>query len=282
MANESTYNTISSLVNNIQEGALLTAREQFVTRPLISLFSDMSGSEPRKLYSYTGGTLIDSLAEVTDLSAQTFTPALLSTLTTKMVGAQYYITDQRIASDWSGVQRDAAMDLGQLAAANMDSGVVGLFDELTAGTIGSAGGTITWANFLAGINTLRAAFAPQPYVAVLHPGQWYHLANAISAGQTVTNAPALQDEIARRYFAANAYGVDIYLDANISSGTAAVGAMFSREAMALDIRRAPRIEVQRDASRGGGGYELNLTSVYAVGTWRPAFGVSYIGTSSVS
>lgn len=280
MANESSYAGISSLVNNIQEGALLTARDLGIMTNLATVFADMNGSEPRKLYSYTGGT-VGTLAETADLSSQTFTPAVLSTLTTSQIGAQYFLTDQRLATDWNGVQRDAATDLGQLMAVKMDTDMVGLFDDLTGGTVGSAGGTITWANFLAGITKLKAANAPGPYVAVMHPGHWYYLANAIAAGQTVTNAPALQDVVARQYFAANAYGVDIYLDANITSGTAAYAAMFSRSAMAVDIRRAPRIEVQRDASRGGGGWELNLTSVYAVGTWRPAFGVTMLGTSSV-
>lgn len=282
MANESTYNTISSLVNNIQEGALLTAREMAIMASLVTVFGDQSGSEPRKLYAYTGGTVVNPLAEVTDMSSQTITPAVLSTLTPAMIGAQYFLTDQRIMSDWSGVQRDAATDLGQLAAVQMDTDLVGLFDNVTGGTVGTAGGTITWANFLNSINKLRTAFAPQPYICVLAPGHWYHLANTIAAGQTVTNAPALQDLVARQYFAANAYGVDIYVDANITAGTAAYGGMFSRQAFALDIRRAPRIEVQRDASRGGGGYELNLTSVYAAGTWRPAFAVGMRGTTTVS
>lgn len=279
MANESAYNTISTLVNNIQEGALLALREQFIMRPLITTFTDMDGSNPRVLYSYSGGTVVDPLAEVTDLSSQTFTPSALSTLTTKMIGAQYYLTDQRIQSDWNGVQRDAAADLGQLAAVNMDTAVVALFDDLDAGTVGTAGGTITWANFLQAISMLRTAKAPPPYRCVLHPGQWYHLANSIGAAQTVTNAPALQDAVARSFFVANAYGVDIFIDANITDAGTTYGAMFSPMAMALDVRRAPRIEVQRDASRGGGGYELNLTSVYAVGEWRSAVGVCMTGTS---
>lgn len=282
MANESSYNSISSLVNNIQEGALLTARDMAIVQNLVTSFSGLSGSAPRILYSYTGGTVEAALAETTDMSAQTFTPAALSTLTPVMLGAQYFITDQRLASDWNGVQRDAATDLGQLAAVEIDSKLVGLFNDLTGGTVGTAGGTLTWANFLASINTLRVAKAPLPYVAVLAPGQWYHLANSVAAGQTVTNAPALQDAVARQYFAGNAYGVDVYLDANITSGTAAYGAMFSRSALALDVRRAPRIEVQRDASRGGGGWELNLTAVYAAGLWRPTFGVSMCGSSVVS
>lgn len=51
----------------------------------------------------------------------------------------------------------------------------------------------------------------------------------------------------------------------------AVGALFNREAMALDLRRSLRLEPERDASRRW--TELNATMVYAVGQWRSDWGV---------
>ena len=50
------------------------------------------------------------------------------------------------------------------------------------------------------------------------------------------------------------------------------------DALALDMRRAPRLEPERDASRRG--YELNLSAVYAHGVWRPKFGVCGIFTNA--
>ena len=47
--------------------------------------------------------------------------------------------------------------------------------------------------------------------------------------------------------------------------------MFSRDALGYDLRRAPRLEPERDASRRG--IELNMTAVFAAGVWRPGFGV---------
>jgi hypothetical protein len=279
MANESTFNTISTLVNNIQEGALLTLREQFIMRPVISVFTSEPGSNPRTLYSYSGGTVTDPLAEVTDMSSQTFTPSLKATLTPKMIGTQYFITDQRIASDWNGVIRDASLDLGAMAAENMDKSVVALFDDMDAGTVGTAGGTTDLNEFLQAISMLRTAKAPRPYYWVGHPGHWYHLVNSLTGGQTVTNSPELQDRLGRDYYMGDLYGVSCLVDANITDGGTAYGAMFSPSAMALDIRRAMRIEPQRDASRGGGGIELNMTAVYAVGEWRSELGVTWVGTS---
>jgi len=280
MASESSAASISALINNIYEGALLVAREQSVMVPLVQSFTDMQGIAARVKTDYTGGT-IATIAETTDMSAQTFTPAAGGTITISQVGAQYFITDLRIESDFNNVQRDASTDLGQLVAVKMDTDLVGNFSSLTGGTVGSAGGTVTWANVFASVTYLRKNFAPQPYVCVLRPEHWYFLANTVGAGQTVTNAPALQDEVARQWFVGNAYGTDFYVDANISAGTAAVAGMFSRQAIGFDLRRATRIEAQRDASRGGGGYELNMTAVYGHGVWRPAFGVKMIGTSSL-
>lgn len=282
MANENTAALISSFINTVWEGALLTAREQSVMSPLVTMFTDRTGAAPRSLTQYSGGTLISPLHESVDMSSQTITPATLSTLTPAMVGGNYFITDYRIESDPFSIRSDAAMDLGQLLAVNVDVALCTDMASFTGGTVGTAGGTITWANVFNAITKLRAAFAPAPYTAVVRPEQWYYLANTLSAGQTVTNAPALQDAVASQWFAGNAYGVDFYVDANITAGTACKAGMFARPALALDWRRAPRIEPQRDASRGGGGWELNLTGVYAHGLWRPTFGVTMVGTSTVS
>lgn len=274
MANESTYDAISALVNPIYDLSWLTAREQGVMASLVRVFSDADGSGTRKSSEYTGGT-VQTITESTDMSSQTFTPAVVATLTPAQVGAQYFITDQRIASDFNGVQRDAGVDLGQVIGTSVDTNLAGDFSSLTAGTIGGAGQTIAWSKFYAMLSVLRNSKAPAPYAFVCHPYHWHVLASTAATAGTVTNAPNFQDEIMRRWFVANAAGVDIFTDANIAidGSTDALCAMFSRDALALDIRRALRIEPQRDASRGGGGYELNATMVYAHGVWRPKFGV---------
>lgn len=51
----------------------------------------------------------------------------------------------------------------------------------------------------------------------------------------------------------------------------ALGAMFSRDALAVDLRRPLRLEPERDASQRW--TELNATMVYAKGGWRPERGV---------
>jgi hypothetical protein len=98
------------------------------------------------------------------------------------------------------------------------------------------------------------------------------MGTAIAPGVTVTNSPSIQDEFIRQFYVNTVGGVDIFLTANISVGTSVFGALFNRDAMALDMRRAFRLEPERDASRRG--LELNASSIYAYGVWRPEYGIA--------
>ena len=278
MAGESTYSAISTLVQNIIDGANLTASEQTVMVPLVRNFTG-EGLAPRVFSNYTGGTIV-SLAEISDLSSQTFTPAASGTVSPAIWAQQYYLTDARIMSDPFGVQRDASADLGRVFAVKADTACVSLFSSLTGGTVGSAGGTLTWANVQRAAAYLRANYAPGNYICVLRPEHWYYLTSATSGVPTLQQSPAWMDSLAANFYQASWGGIDFFVDGNITSGTAAVGAMFHADAMAFDLRKPFGIEVQRDASRGGGGYELNATMWFGTGVYRPTFGVQMIGTSS--
>lgn len=279
MAGESTYASISGLVANITDTAFLVASEQSVMPNLVKVFRDQDSMAARVWGNYTGGTIV-SLAEVSDLSSQTFTPAAAGTITPALFGQQYYLTDARIASDPFGAQSDAGQDLGRVFGVKVDTDLVGNFTGFTGGTVGTAGGTLTWANVQRAAAYLRANFAPQPYICVLRPEQWYYLASASTGVPTLMASPAWMDSLAGNFYQSSWGGIDFFVDGNISAGTAAVGAMFARDANAYDLRRPFRIETQRDASRGGGGWELNASIIYGEGVYRATFGVQMIGTSS--
>lgn len=278
MANETTYTSISALVGNIYEAALMTAREGDLMSNLVTTFSS-NNSSPRIWSSYSGGTFA-TVTEATDMTAQAFNPAVAGTLTPAVYGQQMFITDLRIDTDPIGVQADAARYLGGLAGEHIDTNLVSLFSSFTGGTVGTAGGTLTWANVLRAQAYLRTNKVTGRYACVLHPVQWYYLTSAASGVPTLLQNGAIADSIMGGFYQASFSNLDFFADANITSGTAAVAGMFGIEAAALDLRRALRIEPQRDASRGGGGYELNATMQYGYGVYRPTFGVQCIGTSS--
>lgn len=264
---------ISSYMNTIYADAWLIARAENYMSRLVTNFTGDNESETRKSSVYGSATMV-GIGETDDLSSQTFTPSVLSTLTPSEVGAQFFLTDMRINSDPFGVRNDASMELGQATAKKINDDMLGLFDDVTGGTIGSAGTTITWGHFFAAVATLRGQKAPPPYVAVLHSYQWHRLASAASVATSNASAPNVTDEITRRWFVNTVAGVDIYETPDISVDTSddAYGCVFSPLAFALDMRRAPRLEPERDASRRG--WELNMTTVYAKGTWRPAWAVA--------
>lgn len=277
MANESTYADISGLVASIYEAAWLTAREQSIVASLVTGYS-ASGDTPRIFAAYSGGT-VATVAETDDMSAQTFNKAASGTLTPAQFGTQYFITDIRIASDPQSVIADAGRDLGQLMATHIDTNLVGLFASFTGGTVGTAGGTLTWSNIMRANAYLRAQKAAFPYRVVVRPEQWYYLASDTNV-PTLVQSDELKASIASQFYIGSWGGMDFFVDANITSGTACKGGMFARDAAALDIRRAFRLETERDASRGGGGWELNATQIYGYGVKRPVFGAQLIGTSA--
>lgn len=279
MAVINTSGSITAFLNNIYEGALLVARENSVMSGLVHAFTNGKGMNNRVWATYSGGTF-GTITEATDTadSSQAFTPSAAGTLTPAIFAATYTLSDMRIASDPFGVQADAAQDLGQLAAVGVDKALVGLFSSLTGGTVGATVTAITWPNIYKASALIRANLAPGPYACVLSPAQWYDL----TSGGTVpalTNSQDLMREFGQ-FYAASWAGIDFFVDANITdtSGTVS-GAIFSRDALAMDIRRAFRIEMQRDASVGGGAWELNASMVYAFGLYRPTYGVKVSGAS---
>lgn len=276
MASESTYADISGVVSKIYEEALLAARELTIVQPLVRNMG-AEGLSPRSWTSYSGGT-VQTIAETDDMTAQTFTHAAAGTITPATAGAQYFLTDSRIASDWANARTDAATDLGQIVAVKVDTDLVGLFSSLTGGTVGAANGTLTFANVLHAGALVRAQKFSGVLRCVLHPIQLdYMLSGTVPS---LVKSPRFMDSLASQWYAGGYGGIEFFSDANITSGTAAVGAIFAEPAMAFDLRRAYRLEAQRDASRGGGGWELNATMQYGKGAYRPLAGVQLIGTTS--
>ncbi len=281
VAEYNTYADISAFVNAIFEDAMLVARENNLATGLVTVFNDRAGMAARKNQEY-GSATINAIGETDDLTSQAFTPVALSTLTPQEFGAQFLLTDQRMESDPFGVRADAAQELGAAMAAKMDQDVFGNFTALTGGTVGASGTTITWGHVAAMVTRLKAQFAPMPYYLVLHPYQWHSLfkAASIAASTSIAQSPEFTNSVMRNFYAGTVMGgLNIFVTANVPvSGTDAYCAVFARPALALDIRRAPRLEPERDASRRA--WELNMTAIYAEGVWRPKFGIQGIFDAS--
>lgn len=280
MANESTYTGISALIANVYENALHAAVEGNVIAPHINVWQDSDSPAPRVWGSYSGGTFL-AVAESADNAAQAFNASADGTATPAVYAQMIELTNRRLRAEPGRAQREAGIHLGNTLAADVDTKLAGLFSSLTGGTVGSAGGTITWANVLLAQAKLRAnKVAGAGYTCVLHPVQWYYLASATTV-PTLMQSEAIKNSTVGTFYQASFGGIDFFVDANITSGTAAVGAMFARDALYLDIRQPFKIEPQYFAKiSGNGGWELNASMEYAYGVYRTTFGVQMIGTSS--
>lgn len=275
----SRYADISTLLNDIWEGAIEVARHSTPMAGLVYIPPAASGLAPRKNSIYTGVT-ITTVGEDDDVASQAFNRALLSTLTPAEAAGQIVLTDSRIESDDTDVRADASRELGGAVSEKIDTDLAGNFSSLTGGTIGAAGTTITWGYVMAARSKLRnTKGCMPPYYCVLHEYQWHQLAKATSIAATTvrSDAPMLVDEVMRRWYVGQLFGDTFFFtDNNISINASddAYGAIFNREAIALDVRRPLRIEPERDASRRA--WELTASTVYAHGVWRPTFGVQLL------
>ena len=270
-----TAGDIAAYVNTIYEDALLVLRDNMLATSLVQNYADRSGTATRSLEEY-GTATINQVSASDDLAGQAFTPSGLSDINPLEYGAQFLLTDLRVETDPFPVAQQAASELGMAMAEKIDTGIFGNFSSLTGGTVGASGSAISWSYVFNMMSLLRGQKAPRPWRFVCHPYQWGTLAKAASVAGTRTNAPEyLTSEIARNFFIQNTAGIDIFITTNVPiSGTDAYAALFSPTAMVYDLRRAVRMEPERDASRRA--LELNLTAVYGQGVWRPKFGVQGI------
>lgn len=279
-----TATTVTSMgtnwVSQVYEDALAVYRANNVMSQLVTVFTDRMGDEARANSGYnqlTAGTV----AEATDITVESeFTKSNIATLTVQEAYAFAFLTDRRRETDPQNAYADLSVELGNAMADKVESDLLGNFSSFTGGTVGTAGSALTWGRLFAARTVLKAAKVPGPYFAVLHENAWHELAKSVSlAGATRTNAPeSIMDAVANQWYVGTYGDINIFTTANITAGTAVTQGVFNREAMAIDWRRAPRLEPERDASRRG--WELVLTSKYAEGVWRPLAGCKLISDAS--
>lgn len=275
------WSDITSITNDIYEGALFTLRQQNVLVRTVSVFRDTAGMQPRKVTEY-GTANPRAVPEGDDVAATKFDRTLKTTLTPASYADMFLLTDQRIATDGQNVRADGALELGAAFAQDVDEKIAGAFSSLTGGTIGSAGGTITWAKLIAARSLMQGLKVPGPYWCVLHPYQWNHLVqSAVATGTEIANAPNFQDALLNTYFVSSLLGGVFFAitpSITVDSSDDAVGAMYSPMALAYDERKAFMIEPERDASRQA--TELNASMWYAYGGWAAERGIQLVGDAS--
>lgn len=274
------WSDVSAIAQSIQEDAIFVVREAGQMQNLVTVFNDASGANPRVGYQYNKGTA-QVVAESDDLTSHAFTPAQAQTLTPFEIGLQFFVTDLRAESEApENIITDAGRELGFSALDLVETHLIGDMANLTGGTVGTAGGTITWGYLAAAIAQARNANKNVfvPLSAVVHGYQANALAKTASiAGATVVSAPGVSDQVTRQGLRQAFIFMDVpiyQVYASPDSNDDFTGGVFPRISIAIDWRRAIRVRPQRDESRRG--TEYNMSAVYAHGIWQPARGVQMI------
>lgn len=266
---------LNSYFNNLYEDAVFALHEGTLGTRLVRTFTDGRGDQVRYLSEYPTVTPA-TVAETEDFATPTrITKTNIATLTPAEKMSQVIVTDRRLETDPQNARQDASLEMGLGMAEQVDDDILGNFDSLTGGTVGASGSTMTWGYFFAAMSIMRKNKIPRPWYAVLHPYSYHYMAEAAAIGATVTNSPAFQDEVMRRWYVGTIAGVDVFISGNCEeTGTDAYSAIFNPNAIAFDLRRDVRLEPERDASKRA--WELNMTMLYAHGVWRPTWGVQII------
>lgn len=275
------WSDVSSIARAIQEGAYHVIRENALMQSLVFTYTDMQGMNLRKTYKFNQMSA-KAIGEDDDLTSEALTPELDQTFTPSEIGLQFFVPDSRRDSEApEDIIRDGALELGYAAADQVETNLIGELANLTGGTIGAAGTTITWGYVAAAIARARNASksAVVPLTCVIHGYQAAVLAKTASvAGATsIAQAPVTTEQITRAGLvqAFTFMGVPIMQSfASPNTNDDFVGGVFRRECIAIDWRRRVRVEPQRDASRRG--EEFNMSAIYAHGPKRPTLGIQML------
>jgi hypothetical protein len=266
--------SVNTYIPQIYEDALFVARDMNLAASLVRPYRGqgfMVRNVP--IWAQASAEAVDDAQDYN--SPTTMSKSALATFTPGEIIAQALLTDQMMETDPDGAMQAASVELGGAVATKIDVDVFSAFSSLTADKGPGSGTALNMSYIAAGhavvLNNKKGT--PGPIYVVLHPYQWHDI--WVELGMPVSTYAFLGEvanQALRDYAVGRFIGMEWYTSTNVNtSGTDAEGGVFHREALALDTRRAPRMETERDASRRA--TELNMTAGYGYGTHRSTYGV---------
>jgi hypothetical protein len=273
-----TSTTLDDLFSDIIAAARFTAEEESLMMGLVTMYN--IGDEAGKVIQvpkYPAVTAAD-LTEGTDLTSTTVSTSSVD-ITVAEVGAQVVLTD--LAAMGAGnPAEELGTVLGNAIATKMDADLIALFDGFST-SFGAAAQEITVADLFKAAATLRNNKAQGDIFAVVNPFQAYQLKANLTNTFANPNGGDAQNTAMVNAYVGTIAGIDIYESSNVTvdgSGDAK-GAVFSREALAIAMKRDFQIEAQRDASLRA--FELNATAIYGVGELDDTYGCEMLFDATI-
>lgn len=265
-----TSTTLDDLFVNIVAAARFTAEEQSLLAGLVTRYDIGNVAGTTIQVPKYPAVAAAALTEGSDMSSTAVSTSSVSCAVGE-VGVQAVLTDMAAFGAGNPAQEIGTV-LGNAIATKMDQDIIALFDGFSS-SLGATTVEITVADIFKAAATLRANKAMGQMYAVLHPYQTYALKANLTNSMVNPNGGDLQNEAMRNGYVATIAGVEIYESANVTIDGAgdAKGAIFTREALCLAMKRDFQIETQRDASLRA--WELNATAIYGVAELDDSYGV---------
>ena len=267
MANEATSSVLSELYANIVQSALFTLNEQTVIRPLVRNY-DMSGTPGLTaqvpIYPAVAAA---GVADGTDLTNTAFNTTS-KTITASEVGVMVELTDLAAESATDDVAAAIGRQIGAAMAEKVDTDLASLFSGFS-NVVDKSGAAVTVEDIFKAAATLRANKANQngAYVCVLHPYQAFDIKKQLTNnGATMSHSLSdVGNAALRDGFIGRIAGVDIFESTVVSGADSAgsfFGAVMTQDALGYMVKRAMRIETERNASKRS----LEIVGSMAYGT----------------
>jgi hypothetical protein len=263
------------LANVLDMQVIDAAYSARVMRPLMRDYSLVGKPSDTAKFPRWPALTAASVAETADL-ANTQINTTSVTATVGEVGIMTTITDALTEDDILAGVGDYGRQLGLALADKQDADAAALLSGFSNATGVTTGG-LTVATVLAAISALQGRDAPQPYVGVLHPVQWFQLQTEIAdSAATIWSAGGDSRWGATPSYVGSLLGANWFISTNVPTNTRSAtavydGAIFTQgQALVHVNKREARSETQRDASLRA--TEIVVTSRYAVAELVDSYG----------
>ena len=253
-----TVTDLSSLFPGIFEDALFVARDRNLMTNLVTQYS-ATGYATRTVGIWNTAEVLQVDDGVDFTTNRKFSKSTKATFTPYQYRSQFILTDAMVETDADAASASASAsnELGAAMAQYVDKALIGVFSSFS-NSKASAGNPLTFNHVAAANAVIRQNQASGQASVVLHPYQWYDV--WVELGRPAATYQFVGDvanQAMRDYVVGSWLGMMWYQTANIEADASddAIGAVFTRDALAMDTRKPPYFEDQRDASLAG--TELN-------------------------
>jgi hypothetical protein len=248
-----TTGNLEDVQNIILSKVRYTAESATPCQNLIEHFRLGSG-EKQLTIPKAGSVSMDDLIDGVDIIQSKDIAITTTDLTTAEVGGKFILTDKLIRQFNEDVFAMVGRLGGDAMARKKDKDIIALFSGLNGGTtLGVADEPLGREQAVGCIAHALAKLYPEPISVVHHPNALSALAKSLMAVGDTYYAGILGDlseELLRRFWSMRVNGVNFFWDSNIvpDSSDDGIGAIFSKNAMAIIESQAMNVERERDAS----------------------------------